>query len=144
MDRLSNMGKLLYGGDYNPEQWLEYPDILKKDIAYMKEAHINVVTLGIFAWSSLEPEEGNYQFSWMEERINTLYENGISVILATPSGSRPKWLAEKYPEVLRIDGKDIGSCMGFGTIIAIRRRNTGGWSAGSTRSWQKDSADIRV
>lgn len=100
-----SFGKMLYGGDYNPEQWLDHPEILEQDIALMKEAHINVVSLGIFSWSALEPEEGRYDFSWMEERINTLYENGISVFLATPSGSRPRWMAEKYPEVLRVDAR---------------------------------------
>lgn len=95
--------KLLYGGDYNPDQWLEYPEILKEDIRLMKQAHVNVVSLGIFAWAKLEPEEGNYQLDWMAEIIDRLYENGISVVLATPSGARPHWLADKYPEVLRVD-----------------------------------------
>lgn len=99
--------KLLYGGDYCPEQWLEYPEILKKDISYMKKAGINVVTLGVFAWSAYEPTEGEYHLEWMEQIIDNLYENGIQVILATPSGARPVWMAEKYKEVLRVnkDGK---------------------------------------
>lgn len=96
-------GHLLHGGDYNPEQWLDEPDILKKDIAYFKEAGINTVSLGMFSWSMLEPEEGNFQFEWMEEVIENLYQNGISAILATPSGARPKWMADKYEEVLRVD-----------------------------------------
>lgn len=93
---------ILYGGDYNPEQWLKYPDILEKDIQYFKEARINTVTIGMFSWSTLEPKEGEYQFQWLEDRIEILYQNGISVILATPSGARPKWLADRYPEVLRV------------------------------------------
>lgn len=93
----------IYGGDYNPEQWLDSPEILEKDIEYMKAAHINKVTLGVFAWSTLEPQEGNYQFAWLKEIMDRLYENGISVILSTPSGARPKWLADRYPEVLRVN-----------------------------------------
>lgn len=93
----------LYGGDYNPDQWFDYPEILEKDIEMMKKAKINTVTLGVFAWSKLEPREGEYNFDWLEETINRLYENGISVILSTPSGARPHWMAEKYPEVLRVD-----------------------------------------
>ena len=96
-------GKLLYGGDYNPEQWLDDPEIFEKDVAYFKEAHINEVSLGIFSWSMLEPKEGEYNFGWMEKIIERLYKEGISVILATPSGARPKWMADKYPEVLRVD-----------------------------------------
>ena len=53
---MMKQGKVLYGGDYNPEQWLERPDILEKDIEYMKAAGINTVTVGMFAWSVLEPE----------------------------------------------------------------------------------------
>lgn len=96
-------GRFLHGGDYNPEQWLDRPDILKKDIEYFKKAHINTVSLGIFSWAVLEPEEGKYNFEWLEEIINNLYDEGISTILATPSGARPKWMADKYPEVLRMD-----------------------------------------
>ena len=53
-----NIEGLLHGGDYNPEQWLDDPGILEKDIQYMKEAKINTVTLGVFSWAVLEPEEG--------------------------------------------------------------------------------------
>lgn len=56
---------LLHGGDYNPDQWLDRPDILKEDIRLMKEAHINCVSLAIFAWAKLEPREGEYQFDWL-------------------------------------------------------------------------------
>lgn len=96
-------GHFLHGGDYNPEQWLDRPDVLKQDIEYFKKAHINTVSVGIFSWAVLEPEEGKYNFDWLEEIINNLYKEGIYTILATPSGARPKWMADKYPEVLRMD-----------------------------------------
>ena len=103
MDNCKNLfNRFIYGGDYNPEQWLDYPEILKQDLKLMEKAHINTVTLGVFSWSMLEPQEGVFQFKWLKEIIDNLYEHGIHVILATPSGSRPRWLAEKYPEVLRV------------------------------------------
>ena len=102
MDQKGTALKLWHGGDYNPEQWLDQPDILKKDIEYFKMAKINTVSVGIFSWASLEPTEGNYQLDWLAQIIDDLYANGISVILATPTGSRPKWMADKYPEVLRV------------------------------------------
>ena len=108
-----HLNKILYGGDYNPEQWLAQPGILEKDIKYMKEAHINAVSMGIFSWSALEPEEEKYDFSWMEERIDTLYRNGIVVFLSTPSGGKPKWMADKYPEVLRVDENHNRNLYGF-------------------------------
>ncbi len=104
--------RFLHGGDYNPDQWLDRPDILAQDVELMKRAHVNVVSLGIFAWAKLEPEEGKYDFSFLEERIQTLYENGIYTILATPSGARPVWMAHKYPEVLRVNEHDQRNRMG--------------------------------
>lgn len=94
--------RLLHGADYNPEQWLHDPEILARDIEYMKAAGCNVMSVGIFSWAKLEPEEGVFNFEWLDNVIDSLYENGISVFLATPSGARPMWLARKYPEVLRV------------------------------------------
>ena len=94
--------KLLYGGDYNPEQWLDRPDILAEDLDLMQKAHVNVVSLGMFSWSLLEPEEGVYHLDWLADIIHNLYQRGISTILATPSAARPAWMAHKYPEVRRV------------------------------------------
>ena len=94
--------KLLHGGDYNPEQWLDRPDILAQDIELMKKAQVNTVTLGVFSWSTLEPQEGVYALDWLADIIHNLYANGIRTILATPSAARPAWLAHKYPEVRRV------------------------------------------
>lgn len=97
-----NIDRFIYGGDYNPEQWLDRPDIFKQDLLLMKKAHINTVTLGVFSWSTLEPIKDCFNFTWLIDIIDKLYDNGIQVILATPSGARPRWLAETYPEVLRV------------------------------------------
>lgn len=105
MNKTGLTGGLLHGGDYNPEQWLDHPEILAQDIKLMKAAKINEVTLGVFSWSVLEPEEGTYHFEWLTDIVDRLYENGISVIMATPSGARPKWLSDRYPEVLRVDAQ---------------------------------------
>ena len=91
-----------HGGDYNPDQWLKYPEVLKKDIEFMKKTGCNVMSVGIFAWSRLEPSEGVYDFEWLDKRIDSLYENGVYTVLATPSGAMPAWMAEKYPEIRRV------------------------------------------
>lgn len=91
-----------HGAEYCPEQWLQTPGVFEEDVRMMKLAYINIVTLGTFSWAALEPEEGKYRFEWLDGIINRLYNNGISVILSTPSGARPAWLSEKYPEVLRV------------------------------------------
>lgn len=95
---------LVHGGDYNPDQWLDRPDILAEDIRLMKKAGINSATLGVFSWSAYEPSEGEFHFDWMEEIINNLYQNGIYTVLSTPSGARPAWLDAAYPEAMRVNG----------------------------------------
>ena len=91
-----------HGGDYNPDQWLHDEHVLEEDVRLMKLSHCNIMSIGIFAWAALEPEEGVYTFDWLERVIDRLYENGISVLLATPSGARPAWMSQRYPEVLRV------------------------------------------
>lgn len=96
---------LLHGADYNPEQWENYPGIIDDDIAMMKQVKCNVMSVGIFSWAKLEPQEGVYRFDWLDEVIDKLYRQGIAVFLATPSGARPAWMSQRYPEVLRV-GRD--------------------------------------
>lgn len=98
---------IVHGGDYNPDQWIKTPEIWDEDMRLMKLAHVNSATVAIFAWSLIEPEEGVYNFEWLDTIMDKLHENGISAILATPSGARPPWLAQKYPEVLRVEESGI-------------------------------------
>lgn len=97
------VGGFLHGGDYNPEQWLDRPDILEEDVRLMKKAGVNSATLGVFSWSVLEPAEGEFHFEWLEAIIDRLYQNGIYTVLSTPSGARPAWLDAAYPEAMRVD-----------------------------------------
>ncbi|OPJ57313.1 beta-galactosidase [Clostridium oryzae] len=92
-----------HGGDYNPDQWLDHPEIIEEDIRLMKLANCNVMSVGIFSWVTYEPEEGKFNFEWMDKIMDKLAENGIYAILATPSGARPAWMSFKYPEVLRVN-----------------------------------------
>ena len=98
---------IIHGGDYNPDQWIDTPEIWDEDMRLMNLAHVNSATVGIFSWSMLEPEEGVYNFDWLDELLDKLHENGKDVILATHSGARPLWLAQKYPEVLRVEESGI-------------------------------------
>ena len=136
--------RLLHGGDYNPEQWLDRPDILAQDIELMKKAHVNTVTLGVFSWSTLEPQEGVFELDWLADIVHNLYANGIYTILATPSAARPAWMAHKYPRCAESGQTGSGSCTTGGRITAIHRRSTGKKSASSTRSWHSSSAMTRL
>ncbi|MEK3983347.1 beta-galactosidase [Paenibacillus sp. FSL K6-3166] len=104
---------MLHGADYNPEQWLKYPEILREDIRLMKLANCNVMSVGIFSWVSLEPEEGVFTFDWLDSVLDSFAENGIYAFLATPSGARPAWMSEKYPEVLRVERNRVHNLHGF-------------------------------
>jgi beta-galactosidase len=93
--------KIWYGGDYNPEQW-EKED-WDEDVRMFKLAGIDVATLNVFSWALNQPDEETYQFEWLDEQINRLYENGIYTCLATSTAAHPAWMAKKYPDVLRVD-----------------------------------------
>lgn len=95
--------EFLHGGDYNPDQWLDTPEVIEKDFKLFRNAKINSLTLGIFAWDKLEPEEGHFEFEWLDRIFDKIERQNGHVILATPSGARPRWMAEKYPEVLRVN-----------------------------------------
>lgn len=112
-ENILGINTLLHGADYNPEQWLDRPDILDKDIELMKKANCNVVSMGMFSWAMLEPREGHYEFEWLKNVIDKLYENGIYTILSTPSGARPIWLAKKYEEVLRVGSNRVRNLFGL-------------------------------
>lgn len=105
--------KFLHGADYNPDQWLDYPEIFERDLELMKKAKCNVMAVSIFSWATLEPEEGVFNFEWLDNVINRLNENGIKTILATPSGARPAWMSHKYPEVLRVSELGKRNLHGF-------------------------------
>ncbi|GIJ55401.1 beta-galactosidase [Virgisporangium aurantiacum] len=93
-------GGLSYGGDYNPEQW---PDpVCAEDIALMKRAAVNLVSVGVFAWSRLEPHEGRYEFGWLDRVLDRLAAAGIGVALATPTASPPPWFSLAYPDALPV------------------------------------------
>jgi beta-galactosidase len=116
---MQGMNVLLHGGDYNPEQWLDQKDeIWKKDMEFARKAGINTLSIGIFSWARLEPEEGKYDFAWLDQVMDMLAENGIKAILATPSGARPPWLAQKHPQVLRMDNERKRHLYGDGITTA--------------------------
>lgn len=96
-----------HGGDYNPDQWRHIPGTLDEDIRLMKLAGCNLMSVGIFSWAALEPEEGRYDFDWLEEVLDKFAENDIHAFLATPSGARPQWMSARYPEVLRVEENGI-------------------------------------
>jgi beta-galactosidase len=98
---------IIHGGDYNPDQWRHDSRVLEEDIRLMQKCGCNTFSTAIFAWSALEPEENRYDFQWLDTAIERLHAADRRVILATPSGARPLWMAERYPEVRRVhrDGR---------------------------------------
>jgi len=103
--RPSQMDTILYGAAYYPEYMpYERTDI---DIALMKKAGINVVRVGESTWGLWEPEDGRFEYAWMDQVIEKLHAADIRVILGTPTYSIPAWMYKKHPEmvVTRLGGQ---------------------------------------
>ena len=107
----SNGAGIRYGGDYNPEQWPRAT--WDEDVALMREAGVNFVSVGIFSWGLLEVSEGVFDFGWLDELLDLMHANGIAVDLGTPTASPPAWFFVKYPHA-RAKVRD-GRVMGFGS-----------------------------
>ena len=95
---LSHLNSILYGGDYNPEQWPE--SVWSEDARLMNEAGVNIVSLAIFSWAKLEPREGEFEFGWLDRIFDILHAHGIKIDLATATAAPPPWLAATYPDSL--------------------------------------------
>ncbi len=91
----------IYGADYYPEHWEESE--WERHVKIMKEIGVEWVRVGEFAWSVVEPEEGRYDFSKLERAMKVLKDNGIKIIVGTPTAAPPLWLTKKHPEVLPVD-----------------------------------------
>jgi beta-galactosidase len=96
-------GKVLYGGDYNPEQWPR--NVWQEDVRLMGQAGVNLVTVGIWSWAHLEPTEGVFDFGWLRDLLDLIGDAGIGVDLATPTAAPPPWLTTRYPDVLPVDDR---------------------------------------
>jgi beta-galactosidase len=96
---------LLLGAAWYPEQWPEAQ--WDSDLAKMEAAHIHLVRVGEFAWSTMEPEEGKYNFAWLDHAIAKAAAHHIVVVLGTPTAAPPAWLTTKYPETLRVDENGV-------------------------------------
>ncbi|SFL51863.1 beta-galactosidase [Gracilibacillus orientalis] len=96
-----NLPKIWYGGDYNPEQWDE--ETVTEDLRMFKLAGIDVATVNVFSWALNQPDENTYDFAWLDETIDRLYQNGVYVCLATSTAAHPAWMAKRYPDVRRVD-----------------------------------------
>ncbi|MGW7612973.1 beta-galactosidase [Streptomyces sp. NPDC054766] len=117
-------GRVLFGGDYNPEQWPE--ETWHEDVRLMKEAGVNSVTLGVFSWARLEPRPGAREFGWLDRLMDLMHEHGIGVVLATPTSSPPPWMGRLHPGTLPRDedGRTEwwGSRQHFSHSSAVYRR----------------------
>ncbi|WP_232667947.1 beta-galactosidase [Pseudonocardia sp. TRM90224] len=93
--------KILFGGDHNPEQWPR--PVWDEDLAAFELARIDTVTLGVFDWALLQPDEDTYDFTLLDEIVETVSAAGMKIIMATATGALPPWLAHRHPEVNRTD-----------------------------------------
>ena len=99
------MKQILVGAAYYPEMWDE--NEVEKDIARMKEAGVNCVRVGEFAWSKMEPEEGKFDFSWLKNAVDKCYAAGIVTVMCTPTCTPPRWLLDTYEETRSVDARNV-------------------------------------
>lgn len=94
-----------FGGDWNPEQWPRH--VWDEDLRLMREAHVNLVTVGVFSWAHLEPVPGQYEFGWLDTVLDKCLAAGIAVDLATATASPPPWLGHRWPESLPVTDEGV-------------------------------------
>jgi beta-galactosidase len=99
--QLPNHNTLLVGAAWYPEQWPE--ERWEIDLRMMEAAHLNVSRIAEFAWSRLEPAEGQFDFAWLNRAIRVAEKHHIAIVLGTPTATPPAWLTQKYPETLRVE-----------------------------------------
>ena len=92
---------ILYGGDYNPNQWPR--EIWDEDMRMFRDARINSATINVFSWAKIQPAEDRYDFSELDDMVDMLSRENYEIVLATSTGALPAWMAAKYPEVERTD-----------------------------------------
>lgn len=90
--------QMYYGADYNPEQWSK--EVILEDMVLMKEAGVNYVSINIFGWVSIQPNETTFDFDFLDWLIDLLYKNDIMIDLANGTASPPAWLVHKYPDMM--------------------------------------------
>lgn len=111
-DHFFNKSDLMpIGTYYYPEQWPH--QYWERDIKKMAEVGFNFTHFGEFDWAFIEPEEGKFDFKWIDEAVELAYKNGIKVIMCTSSPTPPAWLEEKHPEVLMVN--EMGITMQHGS-----------------------------
>ena len=100
-----NFPHMIYGGDYNPDQWPE--TTWQEDARLMQEAGVNLVSPGIFSWAKLEPQPGVFDFAWLDQLMDLLHAHGVSVNLATPTTSTPAWMVRQHPQTLPVTADGV-------------------------------------
>ncbi|MCR4588503.1 MAG: beta-galactosidase [Lachnospiraceae bacterium] len=93
--------QILYGGDYNPEQWPQ--EVREEDMRLLKGVSANVVTLNVFSWAKLQPDENTYDFRDLDRIVEQVSANGMNIVMATSTAAMPAWMAHRYPDILRTD-----------------------------------------
>ena len=102
----------MFGVCYYPEHWPQAQ--WEQDAQMMSELGLTYVRIGEFAWSRLEPNPGELDFTWLDQAILTLNNAGLKVVICTPTATPPKWLIDQHPEILPVD-PNTGATRGFGS-----------------------------
>jgi beta-galactosidase len=106
--------EIYFGGDYTPEHFPA--TVMEEDMRLMKKAGVNMVTINVFTWGQLQPNEESWTFEWLDEVMDTLAANGVVADLGTATASTPAWMAKKYPEAREKTGGALQGSSGAGDV----------------------------
>ena len=147
--------RLHLGAAYYPEHWPE--DRWPEDIHLMQEAGLTVARMAEFAWSTLEPAEGDFHFDWLERAISALADAGLVTVLGTPTAAPPAWLVQQHPDLMAVDesgrrvqfGNRCHYCVNSPEFHAATRRIVGAMAERFSANprvigWQLDNEYNRV
>ena len=98
---MKNFKRMLYGGDYNPNQWPR--EVWDEDMRIFRQADINSATVNVFSWAKIQPSEDEYDFTELDEIMEMLKKENYDIVLATSTAALPAWMVKRYPEVARVD-----------------------------------------
>ena len=115
------------GAYYYPEHWPRKQ--WERDISNIAKMGFDFTHFGEFAWAFMEPEEGKYDFEWLDEAVDIAAKNGLKVIMCTPTPTPPSWMAEKYPEILMTNSD--------GRVVRHGTRQHVSWSSEKYREFTK-------
>ena len=144
MPLIPGVPHILHGGDYNPDQWPDFPQMINEDFHLMDKAFCNTLSVGIFAWGTLEPADGIFDFAWLDAIFAHAEKSRKKFFLSMPSAAAPEWLVRQHPEICMVNEQGAsGNRVSPGRTAVYLHPNSTDGSALLTKNFPNVMADAR-